>query len=433
LALSARTIFAAQAQGTNGAIVTLEVSPGYGLNINLIPTGEVVKKAWIDDPSRIALSFDSNLCQWKSDRQQSCSNEGATVVHLRQIQPIQFQNLPRSRSGGTLLTLIAEGASGRKVYQFRVVPASGEPKYTALIIKPDSERPRPVLDRMPTIITSAPQHPHSAAPNRQLGSNTNTAIARVQPSIASTNPSLSRQEQALTKKPSQPPATTSPNQIATSKQVAIAPTPKQPATLATSTDSAPAQQQVTNTHLNPSSNLSKSSTPAPAVSSKGFGKNKLDRLLTDNAKTIDTTREDNKACPTYYCKDANASTHPRNLAEGTGTPTATRQASARSTTTTEQPNLSLTSIETANALVRGLVVARQKGQINHQTTMWRQVQSAVAWLRRGATKQEAALKAGIPLKVIDQLLAWGQVSPLESFSSPEIESTQVRTIKNWGK
>lgn len=99
LALSARTIFAEQAQGTNGTIVTLEVSPGYGLNINLIPTGEVVKKAWIDDPSRIALSFDGNLCQWKSEQQQSCSNEGATVVHLRQIQPIQFQNLPRSRSG----------------------------------------------------------------------------------------------------------------------------------------------------------------------------------------------------------------------------------------------------------------------------------------------------------------------------------------------
>jgi len=389
LALSARTIFAEQAQGTNGTIVTLEVSPGYGLNINLIPTEEVVKKAWIDDPSRIALSFDGNLCQWKSEQQQSCSNEGATVVHLRQIQPIQFQNLPRSRSGGTLLTLIAEGASGRKVYQFRVVPATGEPKYTALIIKPDSERPRPVLNRMPTIITSAPQHPQSAAPNRQLGSNTNTTVARVQPSLASTNPSLSRQEQASPKKPSQPPATTSPNQIATSKQAALAPTPKQPATLATSTDSAPAQQQVTNSHLNPSSNVSKSSTPAPAVS-------------------------------------RNVSTRPRNLAEDTGTPTTTPQASARSTTTTEQPNLSLTSIETANALVRGLVVARQKGQINHQTTMWRQVQSAVAWLRRGATKQEAALKAGVPLKTINQLLAWGQVSPLSSLSSPK-KGTQART------
>ena len=187
LALSARTIFAEQAQGTNGATVTLEVSPGYGLNINLIPTGEVVKKAWIDDPSRIALSFDGSLCQWRGERQQSCSNEGATVIHLRQIQPIQFQNLPRSRSGGTLLTLIAEGASGRKLYQFRVVPASGEPKYTALIVKPDSERSMPAFNTVPLVVSSPQEQQKTTAPALQSKLNS-TAIAQ-------------RQEQASPKKP----------------------------------------------------------------------------------------------------------------------------------------------------------------------------------------------------------------------------------------
>ncbi|PSB46505.1 hypothetical protein C7B80_13030 [Cyanosarcina cf. burmensis CCALA 770] len=383
LALSARTIFAEQAQGTNGAIVTLEVSPGYGLNINLIPTGEVVKKAWIDDPSRIALSFDGNLCQWRGDRQQSCSNEGATVVHLRQIQAIQFQNLPRSRSGGTLLTLIAEGASGRKVYQFRVVPASGEPKYTALIVKPDSERSTPAFNRVPLVVNSPRGQQRTTAPALQPNSNTSTVIA-------------TRQEAAPKKpfyQPSRPVA--SPTGATTSRKVAIAPTPKQPATFVNPPASAPAQQ-VTNSHLNPSRGRSKPSTPAPEVSQ-------------------------------------NASTNSRKL-EGTGTPATARQASVGITTATStttntktQPQQSSTSIEAANALMRGLVVARQKGQINHQTTMWRQVQSAVAWLRRGATKQEAALKAGVPLKTIDQLLAWGQVSPLSSLSSPEIESTQVRT------
>ncbi len=81
-ASSVLTIFAATANGTNGAIVTLEVAPGLGLNLNLISTGEVVKKAWIDDPSRITLSFDGNLCQPMSDNQSaSCSDAGATVVH----------------------------------------------------------------------------------------------------------------------------------------------------------------------------------------------------------------------------------------------------------------------------------------------------------------------------------------------------------------
>lgn len=145
-ASSVLTIFAATANGTNGAIVTLEVALGQGLNVNLISTGEVVKKAWIDDPSRITLSFDGNLCQPMSDNQPaSCSDEaGATVVHLRQIKPINFPALPRSKSGVTLLTLVAEGATGRKLYQFKVVPIAGEPKYTTVTIVPNPEKLTPV-------------------------------------------------------------------------------------------------------------------------------------------------------------------------------------------------------------------------------------------------------------------------------------------------
>lgn len=145
-ASSVLTIFAATANGTNGAIVTLEVAPGLGLNLNLISTGEVVKKAWIDDPSRITLSFDGNLCQPMSDNQSaSCSDEaGATVVHLRQIKPINFPALPRSKTGITLLTLVAEGATGRKLYQFKVAPIAGEPKYTTVTIVPNPEKLTPV-------------------------------------------------------------------------------------------------------------------------------------------------------------------------------------------------------------------------------------------------------------------------------------------------
>ena len=137
LALSARTVSIEDAQGTSGSIITLEVAPGYGLNINLIPTGEVVKKAWIDDPSRITLSFDGNLCQGATEHQQ-CNNEGATVIHLRQIKPIQFPDLPRSSGGGTLLTLITEGSQGRKIYQFKIMPVSGTPKYTVLNVSSES-------------------------------------------------------------------------------------------------------------------------------------------------------------------------------------------------------------------------------------------------------------------------------------------------------
>ena len=153
LALGIRTVFSSEAMGANGSIISLKVYPGYGLNLNFIPTGEVIKKAWIDDPGRIALSFDGCL---SSHSGQSCTSSGATVVHLRQIKPINFPHLPSSPSGGTMLTLIAEGTNGRKLYQFRILPASGEPEYTALTIRPDSERTQPVLPNRPLHPLPAP-------------------------------------------------------------------------------------------------------------------------------------------------------------------------------------------------------------------------------------------------------------------------------------
>lgn len=172
-AFSVKTIFAATASGTNGAIETLEVAPGVGLNINLIPTGEVVKKAWIDDPSKIALGFDGDLCvSQHTNQQRECTNSnGATVVHLRQIKLINFPALTRSTSGVTLLTLVAEGATGRKLYQFKVVPTNSEPKYTTVTITPNP----PQLEALaPTSHNSLNRTYSSATPTSSLST---TAIS----------------------------------------------------------------------------------------------------------------------------------------------------------------------------------------------------------------------------------------------------------------
>ena len=77
-------------------------------------------------------------------------------------------------------------------------------------------------------------------------------------------------------------------------------------------------------------------------------------------------------------------------------------------------NSSNNSIAQANALVRGLVAARQKGQINHGTTTWKEVQSVVRLLRRGDTKQQASKEVGISLQLIDRLITWGQRSNVAS-------------------
>lgn len=262
LALSARTVSTKQAMGTNTPIINLEVAPGYGLNINLIPTGELIKEAWIGDPSRITLGFDGYLCQRRGTEQQQCDDKGATVIKLRQIKSISFPNLLSSSNGTTLLTFITEGSKGRKIYQFKVTPVSGKPKYTLLNIQPDPDKlpiPPSVLVRQPQINTPTPKTP-------------------IQPQL--------RQ---------------------------------------------------------PSVNVLKPNNNSNTASEASLNVN--------------------------YQQSA--------------------------------------SIEQANALVRGLVVARQQGHIYPRTKTWNRVQTVILLLRRENTKKEAISKVGISLELVDQLLLWG--------------------------
>ncbi|UKP01040.1 hypothetical protein [Nostoc sp. UHCC 0870] len=137
-----RTIYAQDGQGRQSKAVELKVWEGYGVTINFIPTGETIKQVWIGDPSRMSFTSNGNLCPKNSS--QDC-NGGATVLFLRQIQPIKFPHLTSSRDGGTQITILTSGAEGQKQYQFKLIPASGQPAYTSLVIKPESERPAPLL------------------------------------------------------------------------------------------------------------------------------------------------------------------------------------------------------------------------------------------------------------------------------------------------
>lgn len=144
LALPARTVYSQDAQGTKSAGVDLKVWSGYGLTISFIPSGEIIKYVWIGDPSRIGFTSNGNLCQ-KSEKDANCINSGATVLFIRQIKPIDFPNLTSSEDGSTQMTVITSSTEGQKQYQFRLIPDQGIPSYTSLIIKPDSEKPKPLL------------------------------------------------------------------------------------------------------------------------------------------------------------------------------------------------------------------------------------------------------------------------------------------------
>lgn len=133
-----QTIFSSQAQGLNGAIQTITVWSGAGTNLSFIPTGEIVRKVWLDDPSQITLDFDGPMCVMSSERaEKNCSNSAATVIHLRRIHQLKFPNLPRTAS--TLLSVITQMPGGeRKLYQFRVAYGTGAPQYHTVAIYPDA-------------------------------------------------------------------------------------------------------------------------------------------------------------------------------------------------------------------------------------------------------------------------------------------------------
>lgn len=146
-----RTIYESQAEGKEGQIITLPISPSLGMTLNFLPTVAVIQRAWLDDPSRVTLSFDSPLPGSSSN---GSSSGGASVLHLRQINPLHFTALPSNPSGITTLTLVASSPQGRKLYEFEVIPTKSSPTYTTLTILPDRDRPQPLFS--PAMTPSPP-------------------------------------------------------------------------------------------------------------------------------------------------------------------------------------------------------------------------------------------------------------------------------------
>ena len=112
------------ATGNNSpSIPKIELSPGYGVNISFIKSGEIIEKGWLDNPTFASLDVDGCL----SIEGRECDKEGATVIHLRRIRPLKVTQLPSSNT--SLLTVIASGKSGRKVYLFKVVMGDKTPTF----------------------------------------------------------------------------------------------------------------------------------------------------------------------------------------------------------------------------------------------------------------------------------------------------------------
>lgn len=128
-----RQVSASQAQGLSGNGTIVSVWSGSGTNIDFSQTGELVQRAWIDDPHAVTVDFDVPM----SGQNAQGSGGGARIVHLRRVTGISFPNLPQARS--TLLTVITQTRSGgAKTYLFEVRYGQGTAQYASVRITPDA-------------------------------------------------------------------------------------------------------------------------------------------------------------------------------------------------------------------------------------------------------------------------------------------------------
>jgi hypothetical protein len=66
------------------------------------------------------------------------------------------------------------------------------------------------------------------------------------------------------------------------------------------------------------------------------------------------------------------------------------------------------SIQQANDLSRGLLIAQNAGEIKLNSSQWRQVQDAIQLLRGGQSLPGASQRSGVSEGKLNQLIAWGQ-------------------------
>ena len=126
IASPSQKIPSAQAEGKQGSLPVITLGPGYGVNISFLDTGDTIFRAWLDDPSKISVDFDRQLGQG-----------GASIIHLKRINPLSLPSVARSESGGTLLTVVTQRGTSKRLYQFKISLA-GTSKYTLYRVTPSS-------------------------------------------------------------------------------------------------------------------------------------------------------------------------------------------------------------------------------------------------------------------------------------------------------
>jgi len=127
LAQSVRFVSLDHAQSHQEAIV-IDVHEGFGFNISLLNTDEVIVFLVLDNPAQYSLTLDGSPCD-----NEPCVSQ---LIHIRLLKGINLPNVTTSSNQHTLLTVKTVDSQNRPHLRvFRLQAKKGEPKYHTLVLE----------------------------------------------------------------------------------------------------------------------------------------------------------------------------------------------------------------------------------------------------------------------------------------------------------
>lgn len=116
--------------------IPVPLAPGSGVSINFAPSGEIIQKVWLDNPSFITLDANGCLAGLPSSNG-NCQAQDSSLIYLRRIEDLSIPGLPKTNQ--SLLTVVTEFQGKTNVYLFRVTKANTPSK---LVFEVVANRPR---------------------------------------------------------------------------------------------------------------------------------------------------------------------------------------------------------------------------------------------------------------------------------------------------
>ena len=115
-------------------VIRVHLAPGFGVSLSFVNSQESIQKVWLDNPAFVTVSPDGCL----QGLGQNCSSLGAKILHLRRIETLNLQGIPKSKK--TLLTVITkDGSNNPQLYLFSIQPSS-QPQ--TLVFEIEGNRPK---------------------------------------------------------------------------------------------------------------------------------------------------------------------------------------------------------------------------------------------------------------------------------------------------